>query len=467
MVGSPATMSQKKKHLKNPVTQAAGAGAVGAGAQAGAQTLLLLQLLSMVQSAVMTAVSWLGGLVAAVQAVGTFVVAAIFSGALIITAVIAVAVSSLSGGAAGATVDFCVGRSGEKAVVESFQTDASMVGTAQKIWAVASGWGMSNENIAGILGNFQAESGMDPSVVQGHQPLEAAVNPDNGIGLGQWTFTRNIKLREHADSVGQPWTDLGTQLDYMINVDSGSWAARRLLTHDYGTAREAAIYWLHEWERPADQSASVEDYRGGLAEHWYALMGAWDASTIDTGISVSVSAQSGSDILAAAASGFFDAVLKVRGALSALRCPVPADDDEWAWPVPQGTPVTSPYGPREAPVPGASTFHEGVDLGAACGTPVNSVHAGRVTRVSGGTHDGSTTGWITVDVGDGALVSYLHSFSEDDLVSAGQEVSTGQQLTRVGTSGASSGCHLDFRVRIDGQAVNPSDYLAGKGIVYQ
>lgn len=90
----------------------------------------------------------------------------------------------------------------------------TMMANAQTIYSVFSAWGMPDENIAGILGNWEQESGMDPTRVQNtaNTPYTVsdaeqagAENTDNGIGLGQWTFGRNSNLRAYADSHSASW----------------------------------------------------------------------------------------------------------------------------------------------------------------------------------------------------------------------------------------------------------------------
>ncbi|MBZ9715445.1 M23 family metallopeptidase [Deinococcus multiflagellatus] len=104
--------------------------------------------------------------------------------------------------------------------------------------------------------------------------------------------------------------------------------------------------------------------------------------------------------------------------------------------------LTSPYSPA----------HLGLDLAAPAGTPFVAARAGRVTesRFDAGTGWGWT---IVLDHGDGMTTRYSHNSA--NLVRVGQVVETGQVIGRVGSTGNSTGPHLDFRVMVDGNVVNP------------
>jgi len=138
---------------------------------------------------------------------------------------------------------------------------------------------------------------------------------------------------------------------------------------------------------------------------------------------------------------------------------------DWAWPVPQGSPVTSPFGWRTYPI---AEHHDGMDIAVAGGTPIYALHDGTVTNIIPGTD--RQVGWITVDMGGGVSYSYLHEYASSNLVSVGQSVIAGQQLTSVGCAGSASGyCtgpHLDLRINVSGQWVDPDAFLAPYGIQY-
>lgn len=121
---------------------------------------------------------------------------------------------------------------------------------------------------------------------------------------------------------------------------------------------------------------------------------------------------------------------------------------------PSNGPITSRYGYREHPVFGGQRFHAGIDFGAPSGSPVRSGEAGRV--VSAGWRGGYGNA-IVIDHGGGLATLYAHLSSIG--VSSGQQVSRGQTIGAVGSTGYSTGPHLHFEVRVDGEPRDPMPYL--------
>jgi murein DD-endopeptidase MepM/ murein hydrolase activator NlpD len=99
-------------------------------------------------------------------------------------------------------------------------------------------------------------------------------------------------------------------------------------------------------------------------------------------------------------------------------------------------------------------MHEGIDIGCAYGTPNRAAAAGTVI------YSGWLGGYgnlVVVDHGNGLSTAYAHASSL--LVAVGQAVSQGETVSLVGSTGNSSGPHLHFEVRVNGQAVDPLLYL--------
>ncbi|MBM9462762.1 peptidoglycan DD-metalloendopeptidase family protein [Aeromicrobium sp. YIM 150415] len=115
-----------------------------------------------------------------------------------------------------------------------------------------------------------------------------------------------------------------------------------------------------------------------------------------------------------------------------------------------GGPVTSPFGMRRHPVTGEVKLHDGVDLGAACGTPVPALLAGTVTFSA---HRGAYGEQVELAHDDGRVTSYSHLSSRE--ARAGDRVEAGHVIGRVGTTGMSTGCHLHLMLLIDGTPVDP------------
>ena len=124
----------------------------------------------------------------------------------------------------------------------------------------------------------------------------------------------------------------------------------------------------------------------------------------------------------------------------------------YIWPT-TGT-ISSGFGYRTAPIAGASTYHEGIDIAASRGTTVSSAKDGTVISA------GYVSGFgyqVVVDHGDGDVTYYSHLYSYNVL--PGDYVSQGQKIGGVGSTGNSTGNHLDFRVQRSGEYIDPLTLL--------
>lgn len=197
-------------------------------------------------------------------------------------------------------------------VIGPGDTQARTEANARTVYSVFSSFGMVDENIAGILGNWDIESGVDPTSVEGifdepHQlgAKKLAAQAANftgfgsvehrGIGLGQWTDERNQNLLGYADGAGQPWSSLPIQLGFMLSDAEGANAAvvTDMIDNPLGSPGAAAVFFHDEWERSADTSMAA---RQGAAEEWMGKMGGW---TADDELAESILAQSGSTVVTA------------------------------------------------------------------------------------------------------------------------------------------------------------------------
>ncbi|HZQ57860.1 MAG TPA: peptidoglycan DD-metalloendopeptidase family protein [Acidimicrobiales bacterium] len=134
---------------------------------------------------------------------------------------------------------------------------------------------------------------------------------------------------------------------------------------------------------------------------------------------------------------------------------VPTGSGFFAFPVP-GAPVTQPFGPNYDPFTGASGFHPGIDFGASAGTPIHAAGDGTVVYASVESGYGNYT---CINHGNGIATCYAHQ--SVILVKVGDQVKRGQVIGLVGTTGYSTGPHLHFEVRINGQVTNPLPWLVG------
>lgn len=124
-------------------------------------------------------------------------------------------------------------------------------------------------------------------------------------------------------------------------------------------------------------------------------------------------------------------------------------------PLPAGTSyVSCAYGWRIHPLWGDKRFHYGVDLAANANTPVYAIASGTVTTAAYGDANGY---YISLSHGGGygSLYCHLNSFA----VSAGENVSQGQVIGYVGSTGWSTGPHLHFEIHLNGSTVNPVQYV--------
>lgn len=142
-----------------------------------------------------------------------------------------------------------------------------------------------------------------------------------------------------------------------------------------------------------------------------------------------------------------------------------AETQEAINPVAGGT-LSSSFGPRTSPTAGASSWHKAVDIAAPEGTPVQAVKSGKVT--SSGWVNGY--GWtVHIDHGDGTETEYHHMQGQSSL-QPGDTVEQGQQIGAVGSTGISTGPHLDLQAWQDGKIVDPltiiPEYGNSSGYVY-
>ncbi|WP_368645639.1 peptidoglycan DD-metalloendopeptidase family protein [Alkalibacterium putridalgicola] len=123
------------------------------------------------------------------------------------------------------------------------------------------------------------------------------------------------------------------------------------------------------------------------------------------------------------------------------------------WTRPARGRISSPYGWRTHPIFGDRTFHTGVDIAGS--GPIIAARAGTVTTAG---YNGALGYYVKVDHGDGYTSVYSH-MQPNLSVARGQRVSQGQQLGIMGTTGDSTGVHLDFKVYKNGETVDPMNYI--------
>ena len=116
--------------------------------------------------------------------------------------------------------------------------------------------------------------------------------------------------------------------------------------------------------------------------------------------------------------------------------------------------VSSEFGYRIHPILNTRRMHTGIDIAVGTGTPIYASNAGVVIMEGWNNSYGNM---IIIDHGGGIVTLYAHN--SENLVRQGDVVSRGQTIGRVGSTGSSTGPHLHFEVRVDGQFRNPRDFV--------
>lgn len=205
--------------------------------------------------------------------------------------------------------------------------DAQTLANAKLAYSVFSEYGLADNNIAGILANWDSESGIDPTSVETifTEPFEIGPKKqaawDNGfdiekidsayaadypaidlcgIGLGQWTNGRNTSLLNYANAVGLPWHDMTTQLAFMITKEENGGDSGSSFLASWGPeddAYNATKTFCQEWE--GNKKAAEDESRLEKGPLYATEISSWVAdvsyanSVIEMAGTVSVNATDG------------------------------------------------------------------------------------------------------------------------------------------------------------------------------
>lgn len=127
-------------------------------------------------------------------------------------------------------------------------------------------------------------------------------------------------------------------------------------------------------------------------------------------------------------------------------------EGDFLWPLDGTQKVSSPFGMRW------NRHHKGIDIPSAKGTPIYAAKSGKV--IYRGYHKRGYGNVIIIEHEGGIRTVYAHA--SKTIVKKGKFVEKGQLIGYVGRTGKSTGSHLHFEINLDGEYVNPLDYLAKK-----
>ena len=130
------------------------------------------------------------------------------------------------------------------------------------------------------------------------------------------------------------------------------------------------------------------------------------------------------------------------------------DGGTFAFPLESYTRVSDDYGNRTHPILKVPQFHNGVDFAAPKGTAIYAAYNGIVVAA---TYSSTMGNYVMIDHGDGLYTIYMHASKLH--VKKDEVVTKGQKIAAVGSTGRSTGNHLHFSVRKDGNYVSPWNYI--------
>ncbi len=135
---------------------------------------------------------------------------------------------------------------------------------------------------------------------------------------------------------------------------------------------------------------------------------------------------------------------------------------EWGYPIAGDYRKTDGYGPRSVPdCSFCSTFHRGYDMAQDCGATIYAAGPGTVIRAG---EWGTFGNAVQIDHGGGVTTIYGHMMWDSLMVQDGAAVVAGTPIGLEGRTGAATGCHLHFEVRVNGVAIDPEPFMAARGL---
>ena len=344
--------------------------------------------------------------------------------------------------------------------------------------------GFSTAAAVGIMTNIKHESGFNPGQMEYGYTWETG----GGYGLCGWTDCprtagkgNRTKLVKFAEKNNKDKSDLVLQLDFLkkqLESGYGKLVARlRSYPNTAEGAGEAARDFCVTYERPAYTQKTGEKRRKASKALWEEYKDKPGGPVVGNGYSSSGDASSSSsNSLSGMLTGlttslmkdvYGDGILDLFGMSDGGDATSTPSGDiitnssattakNFFTETLKGT-VTSPYGPRVHPVTGKQSFHSGIDIGANGGTKIPSPVSGVVKSISNNTGYGNLLILKDKD-------SYEHYFGHMQKKpgwKVGDQITKGQEIGLVGTTGTSTGNHLHYEVRIPAgtKSTDPDNYL--------
>ncbi|WP_314068439.1 phage tail tip lysozyme [uncultured Vagococcus sp.] len=283
------------------------------------------------------------------------------------------------------------------------EVTTQMEKNAWRVWVFFQNKGWNTRAIAGMLGNMESESWINPD--------QHETSGGGGYGLVQWTPAS--KLIDWCNANGLDYKTVESQcMRIQYEVDNNlQWFANpqrpdleyiSFSTFTYlADEKIAAEYFIAFYEHPANPNQPI---RAQQATAWY---------------------------------NKFKDLVQPGG--------------KYGYPVLEGTPVSSWFGPRWG------TMHNGIDFAGVIGDPIFAAQSGTVVYSY---FDPDMGEWVVIKHdNDAYMTGYAHNSAR--LVNVGDKVSKGQQIARMGSTGDSTGPHLHFAVQTEkwGGYKDPAPFL--------
>ncbi len=311
---------------------------------------------------------------------------------------------------------------------------------AKTIFDFFVGEGYTSEQAAGFIGNFYAESELDPGKKQ--------EGGGNGYGLAQWDDRRD-ELEAYAQQKSKPVDDIMLQLDFAkFELDGTEGAAKSAIKAVTGsgipTVENVTEVIMLKYERPGVQRLSERIEKA--LEYYEKFKDS--SSAVEAASNATVSSGSG-----------------CGGGASGGGSGTGVASGTFAWPIEKAVgPVTSCYGMRRSPTSGNMALHTGLDIAAAAGTKIGASDGGKVV-LARNTDPGGFGKAVIIEHENGKWTLYGHmrvvTVAKDD------KVDQGQKIGEVNNTGSSAGDHLHFNIQTaaaEGEgSVDPLDFLPKDG----